>query len=244
MIELTVARLTARVLLGRRRILFFFVFPALVVGLAALVRVLSDQPVAGTASVVGTFGFVTLLPVLCVVAGTGVIGPEIEDGSIIYLLAKPVRRSSIVAAKLVVAVLTCLCFGTGSILAAGLVGASSLDGAPITFAMASVLAIVAYCSVFLLLAVATRHAVVIGIGYALVWESLIGSFLPGVRNLSIQQWSLSLTDQLLGRSARFGDLVSPSIGAGTAAVLVLLVTVAATWLSTQRLRSLRMTDAG
>lgn len=241
---LVLTRLTARVLLGRRRVLAFLVFPALVVGLAVLARALGGPDEAAAAAIAGVFGFVSLLPILCVVAGTGVIGPEIEDGSIIYLLAKPIRRSQVVLAKLLVAIATGIAFGTVSILVAGTIAAGGLDDATATYALASVLAITGYSSLFLLLAVVTRHAVVIGIAYALVWEAVIASFLPGVRDLSVQQWSRSIAEALLGSRAEFGDLAGPSIGATAAAGLLAATVVASSWLATQRLRSLRMTDAG
>lgn len=237
-------RLTARVLLGRRRVFAFLVFPVLVVGLAVLARALGGVDEDAATAIAGVFGFVALLPILCVVAGTGVIGPEIEDGSIIYLLAKPIRRSRVVLAKLVVAIGTCLAFGTASILVAGGIAAGTLDGPTVTFAVASVFGILGYCSLLLLLAVVTRHAVVIGIAYALVWESAIGSFLPGVRDLSVQQWSLALADAMLGDHAEFGEVAGPTVGTLPAAILLGTIVVGSTWLATQRLRSLRMTDAG
>ena len=42
------------------------------------------------------FALGTLVPLLGLIAGTGAIGPEIDDGSIVYLLAKPVLRRHIV----------------------------------------------------------------------------------------------------------------------------------------------------
>ena len=49
-----------------------------------------------------------------------------------------------------------------------------------------------YAALFLLLGVLTRHAVVIGLVYALLWESLVGNFVPGAKVLSVQQWGLSI----------------------------------------------------
>ena len=40
------------------------------------------------------------MPLLGLIAGTGAIGPEIDEGSIVYLLAKPLNRYSIVVTKL------------------------------------------------------------------------------------------------------------------------------------------------
>jgi ABC-2 type transport system permease protein len=60
------------------------------------------------------------------------------------------------------------------------------------FGVGALVAGVAYSAIFLLLAVVSRHAVVIALVYALIWESLIGGFVPGARTLSVQQWALSV----------------------------------------------------
>ena len=49
---------------------------------------------AGT--IIGTFALGTLMPLIGLLAGTGSIAPEIDDGSIIYVLAKPIRRGTII----------------------------------------------------------------------------------------------------------------------------------------------------
>src|SRR5690606_26254683 len=97
-----VMQLTARALLGRRRSLLLVLLPVLLLGLAALVRAVSGAP-QDTAALVQNFGLGVLLPLLCLLIGTGVVGPEIDDGSIVYLLAKPLPRRTIVLSKLVVA---------------------------------------------------------------------------------------------------------------------------------------------
>jgi ABC-2 type transport system permease protein len=95
--------------------------------------------------------------------------------------------------------------------------------------------------VFLLLAVVTRNAVVIGLIYALIWESLVGGLVPGAQTLSIQQWSLAVVQQVLGDSAgRLG--VEAAVGFGTGLVLLTVVTVGATVYAGRRLQTLRLND--
>ena len=59
----------------------------------------------------------TLLPLMCLLIGTGVIGPEIDDGSIVYLLAKPLPRRSILFAKLASALAAMLVFAVLPVMA-------------------------------------------------------------------------------------------------------------------------------
>ena len=57
-----------------------------------------------------------------------------------------------------------------------------------------------YCAIFALLSVMTRHAVVIGLIYLLVWEGLLGGLLDGIRWLSVTRWSTEIVDQVAGLS--------------------------------------------
>ncbi len=68
------------------------------------------------------------MPLVALLFGTSAIGSELEDGTAVYLLAKPVSRWSILFTKLAVAagcsvLLTCV-----PILLAGLIGAAGALG--------------------------------------------------------------------------------------------------------------------
>ena len=99
---------------------------------------------------------------------------------------------------------------------------------------------VAYCALFLLLAVVTRNAVVVGLLYALVWESLVGGYVPGAQALSVQQWSLALTRAVVGDAADLLSVTS-AVRLAVAVPLLVAVTVVSTYLAGSRLRSLRLT---
>jgi ABC-2 type transport system permease protein len=237
----TIASLTASVVLGKRRALFLFILPGLLIALAVGIRVAAGSSGSIAASVLQAFAVGTIVPLLGLIAGTGVIGSEIDDGSIVYVLAKPVPRPVIVLTKLLVAVGTLVLFAAVPVLIAGLVLAGLTDGIAVAFTVGALVASVAYAALFLLLAVLTRHAVVVGLLYALIWESLVGSFVPGARTLSIQQWAMSLTDQLVSGNAAAS--IEASVQPAVAGVLLVAVTVGATWFAGQRLRSLTLTDA-
>ena len=237
----TVARLTLRMLLGRRRALLLLALPVVLLVLSLIVRatVSADSREDVTVGLLGAFALATLVPLLGLIAGTGAIGPEIDDGSIVYLLAKPVSRHSIVVSKLLVAIVVVSAFGAVPVFAAGLVLTGSADRLWLGYGLGALVAGVAYSALFLLLAVLTRNAVVVGLIYALVWETVVGSFVPGAQALSIQQWSLALSRVVVGKRAEalhVTAVVRPEI----AIPLLVVVTVAATWLAGSRLRSLRL----
>jgi ABC-2 type transport system permease protein len=246
----TVASLTARSLLGRKRTLVLLLLPLALLALCTLARVLAglDADIARelegplSPNLLTAFGIAILMPLLSLITGTGSIGPEIDEGSIVYLLAKPLSRYSIVVTKLVVAAAVVVLFGVLPVAVAGTVLTGEVGRVTLAFTLGALCAGVTYSSVFLLLAIVSRNAVVLGLVYALVWESLVGGLVPGAQTLSVQQWSLAVVQQSLGGSAgRLG--VDAAVGFGTAVVLLLVVTAAATVYAGRRLQVLRLTEA-
>jgi ABC-2 type transport system permease protein len=237
----TVARLTARSLLGRRRAYLLMALPGVLILLCVLVRLLAGEDNDITVGILGGFALSTLVPLLGLIAGTGSIGPEIDDGSIVYLLSKPLSRHSIAGTKAAVAATVVSVFAAVPVLVAGLVLAGTSDRLAAGYFLGALVAGLAYATLFLLLAVVTRHAVVIGLIYALIWESLVGSYVPGAQTLSIQQWSLALTAKVVGSRADALNVTS-AVSLGAAVPLLLLLAGGSTWYAGRRLRSLRLTS--
>jgi ABC-2 type transport system permease protein len=230
-----VGRLTYRALLGRRRALLLFALPALLLVIAGAVRALTGADDSTAHDLLQGFALSGVVPLVGVIAGTGAIGPEIDDGSIVYLLAKPVGRGSIIATKLVVAIGVTVAFCAIPTLVAGYVLNGNGQRLAVAYAVAAAVACVAYAAIFLMLGVITRHAVVVGLVYALLWEGVIGNVVPGARTLSVQQWAVAVAQKV----AR-GDLVSSDVGLPTAVVLLVAVTSAATWFAVRKLRTLKL----
>jgi ABC-2 type transport system permease protein len=237
----TVAQLTARSLLGKRRAALLLVLPTVLVLLCVAVRAFAGVDTDISVGLLGGFALGTVVPLLALIAGTGAIGPEIDDGSVVYLLAKPLRRSTIVNSKLAVSVAVVTAVAAVPTLLAGLVLSGTADGVAVAYGVGAFVAGITYCALFLLLAVLTRNAVVVGLLYALIWESLIGGFVPGAQVLSVQQWALAITQRMLGADAESLG-VSSAVSFSAAAVLLLVVAVGATVYASHRLRSLRATS--
>jgi ABC-2 type transport system permease protein len=231
----TVARLTYRGLLGRRRALLLLALPLLLLIIVAAVRALAGQDDGTTADLLRSFALAAMVPLVGVIAGTGAIGPEIDDGAIVYLLAKPIRRGTIIFTKLLVAIGVTMAFSAIPTLLAGYILNGNGQNIAVAFTVGAAVASVAYAAIFLLLGVLTRHAVVVGLVYALVWEGVVGNVVPGARTLSVQQWALAVAQKVA-----HGDLVSSDVSLTTGVVLLAAVTVAATWFAGRRLRSLKL----
>ncbi len=235
MISRTIVRLGVRSIFGRRRGVLLFVLPLVLLALAVLVRALIGQDDTGSEHVLYRLGLIVIVPLVALLATSGLLAPEIDDGSVSYLLAKPISRHTIVASKLVVAVACVLVFGALPMLVAGLILRADDPSVAVAFAIASLAGGAAYCALFALLSVLTRHAVVLGLVYLLVWEGLLGGLLDGVRWLSITRWSGEMVD-------RFAGLTLVDDMPLTYAVIATAVVIGGgTWLTGRRLQAFNLT---
>jgi ABC-2 type transport system permease protein len=231
----TIARLGVRSVFGRRRGVLLFVLPVVLVGLAGLVRgLVGDDPEAASHTLQG-LGLVVVVPLVALLATTGLFSPEIDDGSIAYLLAKPVRRSTIVLSKLVVAWGCAVAFGALPVLVGGLLLRPTDPAFALGFALGALAGGLAYCVLFALLSVLSRHAVIIGLVYLLIWESLLGGLLDGVRWLSVGRWSQAIAGPVADVT------LVKHLGVTYAVVATLVVLVLGTWLTARRLRAFNLT---
>jgi ABC-2 type transport system permease protein len=234
-ISRTIVRLGLRSIFGHWRGALLFVLPVVLLGIAILARALVGQDETGSEHVLYRLGLVIIVPLVALLATSGLLAPEIDDGSISYLLAKPISRYTIVASKLVVAVTCVLVFGVLPMLVAGLVLRTDDPSFAVAFAVGSLVGGAAYCALFAWLSVLTRHAVVVGLVYLLVWEGLLGGLLDGVRWLSITRWSGEIVDRVAGL-ALVDDL--PLTYAVSAAAVVI---AGGSWLCGRRLRAFNLT---
>ena len=228
-----IARVTFRQLLGRRRTVVLILLATLPVLLALVFRLGGETSVERfTRSSFDVIAMTILLPLVAILFGSGAFGAEIDDGTILYLLAKPLSRWSIVAAKALTAmVISVLLTGT-SMAIAGVIELFPAGSEGVQATEAQVLAMVVgsacYVSLFLALSLFTRRALVIGIGYMLVWEGALSVMLPGIANLSIRQYALGAS-----KAIYVLPLQDARLSADTAfilsGVLVGVALVIATW---------------
>lgn len=231
-----VAGITYRAVLGRRRVLLLVLLPLSLIGLAVLLRLIGDVGEQSTVTLMRSFAIGTMLPLLGLVAGTGVIAPEIDDGTILHLLSKPIARPVIAYTKFAVAASLLALFGAVPTFLAAYLLVGGESGLAYGFALGALCGGVVYAALFLLVGVLTRHAVTIGVSYALVWEGLVGSLVPGARSLSIQQWAQSVADQISTSS-----FFTAEVALGLAVPALIGVTVVAVAWSGLRLRSFSLT---
>lgn len=234
----TIAEITVRTMLGQRRAALLTILPAVPVLVALLVRAVTGTGEDAAHAVMAGLGFAVVVPLLALLCATSAIGSEIEDRSIVHLLATPVPRGHIVLAKAMVAAAWATLTGALGVTGCGLLLDPVHAGTAIAFGIGSAVAATAYVAVFVALCALTSHAVVIGLVYALVWESALGNLAPGVRRLSIQQWALSVVEHVGGGSAARAD-----VGVGFGVVMLVGTTAAALALASRWLQSVTLSSA-
>jgi ABC-2 type transport system permease protein len=190
MIFREIARLTLRALLGRRRTLLMVLLAAIPVLVALLIR--ANQ---GGADNVGQVldGLVVriILPLVALVFGTAALGSELEDGTAVHLLTKPISRATVILAKIATAgTLTAVLVIPSTIVTALLLAPPGPDIATTVVALAvGVLAgSFLYIAIFAALSVITSRGLIVGLGYALIWEGLLAGLLPGTQIFSVREY--------------------------------------------------------
>jgi ABC-2 type transport system permease protein len=226
----TIASITARALLGRRRFALLLPLPALLVGLTALAHSLRPNPEDWAGPLLAHLGFAVVLPMVALVIGAGVLGAEIDDGTVVHILATPVPRRDIVLTKLAVAVGITAVVSAVPMFAAGVITSSVRLG--LGLALGCAVGSLAYCAVFLALSLLTRRPVLIGLIYVLLWEGLLGNLLTGSRVLSVHQYTLSIAAEAGGT-----DLLPHPVSVPVAVIMSAVFAVAGALLATDRLRS-------
>ncbi len=228
--NVTIARITARALFGRRRFLLLLPLPALLIVLA-LISESRGAPLAdwGDPVIVG-LGLGVVLPVIALVVGTGVLGSEIDDGTIAHILAKPVSRAQIVFSKLLVAIAVTFVTTAVPLVAVAVIGGSGKLA--VGLAVGAFVGSVAYSALFVALSLLTRRPVLLGLIYVQIWEGLLGNFLEGTQALSIKQYVIVIADRLAP-----SDVLAPTVSVPTAVVLAVVVAAGATVVAIRRLRS-------
>jgi ABC-2 type transport system permease protein len=228
----TVASITLRATLGRKRALLFGL-PAVILVLVTL-AVKASHPAASDwpSLILGDFGFTVVVPLTALIIGGSVLGAEIDDGSIVHLLATPVRRSAVILTKFAVAAALTMVLAAGSELVSGLIATGGATKLVMALFVGALVGSVIYNALFIMISAATTRATAVGLLYVLVWEGLLGNFVSGARILSIGHYSLGIANVIAHDSALHAGL-SPT----TSVVMGAIVTVATLGVAIQRLTS-------
>ena len=189
----------------------------------------------------------TLLPIAVLILATGAIGNEIEDRTLPYLIIKPITRLRIAVEKLLGVLVVALPAVLAGLIATYLIVEFGADETTIrpgrqtveqgdlptvlwSMVGAAAVGVIATAALFLFVSLVIPRALLVGIIYAFVWESLLGRFLPGIKVISIRHYTDSVFVALLDdETVTVDNALSLNAALTTVAVLVVVSVALATW---------------
>ena len=225
----TITAVTVRALLGRRRTILMLLLAGAPVLLGLLVRLGGTRSSALVPSLEGLI-VSSVLPLIALVFGTAALGSELDDGTAVHILTKPIPRWAIVVPKVVVAGgLTAALLFPATILAGVLIGGTGGRELGLTFAFAIAILVgsFVYAAIFVALSAATSRGLVIGLAYSLLWEGLLSGALKGTQLFSVREYIRGMTSLLAPRGTV--DSVVGGAGFVLAIALIVIVTALAAW---------------
>ena len=177
-------------------------------------------------------------PIIALLLGTSAFNAEAEDGTLLYLVTTTTPRWWIAVVRVFMAAILTAALSALAIWGTGYLaqGAYDPDGVTRAFTVAAAFGGAVYASFFTVLALITRRALVVGLGYVLFWEGLLSVTFPGINYLSIRPWMLSVASSLTDRSDSRFD-VGPSTTfalIGAAVVVLFAILISARHLATPR----------
>ena len=237
--------LTLRQLLFRKSTLLLLLLALLPVLIAVIFEVGNDGETAPEEFTVEVLCVwlvtTTVLPLTAVMFGTSVLGDELEDGTIIYLLTKPVERWLILLPKIVAAWLLTTAFAVATMLVSVLIVMGGDGGSVMLgFGIAIAVGALAYAVVFTLLSIVTSRALIAGLIFVFIWEGAVTGIFEGVRYVSIRHYTLALAEWLSDVPTEYLDAY---VGGITALILSAAVIVGGSWYANQRLRRVEIREA-
>jgi ABC-2 type transport system permease protein len=200
-VDRTIMWLTARQLFARKRGVIIALLALAPAAVALLFRVAVTDAGALEDSLATLFRDVvvgTVLPLSAVVFGTTAFAGEVDDGTLIHFLVKPVPRWKVVLSKYVVAFLS-----TAAVLVVALVVPWLLAAPPaLTFGFVGAWAIGGlvgasiYNAIFLMIGIMSRRALVIGLVYVIGLEEILSRTIVGVKSLSVREFAISIAHRV------------------------------------------------
>jgi ABC-2 type transport system permease protein len=183
----------------------------------------------------------TLLPIVTLIVATNALGNEVEDRTMVYLVLKPISRTRIVLEKAAAVFLTATLLLLEGILLAFLIvmrgQAPDYVSQLGSMAVATAFGVLGYGGLFLALSLIVPRALLAGIMYSLLWESLFGRFIPGVRLISVRHYVQSIYVRLLDTPA---IAINQAMQLWPAIVTLLVLTTLALAVATWRLRTMNL----
>ena len=225
-----VLTLTLRQLTGKWRVILTVLLAVIPVGLAFVPGDGADADQEFIDGLLDGLLVGVIMPLVTIALATAAFGNEIEDKTLSYVFLKPVARWRIAIPKFLASVVIAAPLAVVSGAVATYIG---LDGdlrTTMAVALALLVGVITYASVFTWAGLITTRALPFAIVYVFLWEGLLSTFIGGVRYLSVRGYTLAIMNGLDENgletlSDRVIEFPAALVGAALVAVAFLLLTV-------------------
>lgn len=233
---MTAAAISFRGLLGAKRTWAMGVLSAVAGALGIVLLALVDQGerLDRYAELAESLTVPTIVAFVALVLGATAVGDERDERTILYLAATPVARVRLVMSWVGAAWVMSLILLVPAVVGAAALGLAGDMGARglAMLVVAVALAALAYTALSALLALLVRRAIIIGMLYIVLWEGTIATFAQSADRVSLGAYGRRLVAAGVPDAEAFGV---PTVGAWTALIVLIVVSVAAVWLAGRRL---------
>lgn len=177
-------------------------------------------------------GLGLVVPLVALLIGVSALREELESGTIVHLVTRPVRRETVLLSRLAASAGATIALSLVALtLPLAVMGADGLDAWSIAMQVA-VLSSLAYTGLFALLGAVTKRAVLLGLVFLVAWEGAVASTPLVFSKFTVAYWTRSI---VANQGDTTSGIVQDMLGAGAAStptsvtvlVLVTLATAAA-----------------
>ena len=228
-IEPTIAWLTLRQLFARRRLIVGALFALIPLAISVIYMSTHARGDPGGPDfpplLYRDITLNVLVPLVTVVLGTSAFGADVDDGTLVYLLVKPVPRWRILLTRFVMVVLASILVVLPMLVLPWPVLWSSISARSVlAFAAGCALAIILYSALFVTLGFVAKRALVIGLLYIVIVELVISQQVSGVKSLSIREFASTVVGRVASGEHGIvaGEVSLTSVAVSSIVLLVVL----------------------
>ncbi|HEX3724041.1 MAG TPA: ABC transporter permease subunit [Nitrolancea sp.] len=223
------------------RVVAFFAATPIVFALIYLINAGNTTGNVFLGDVFNQFLAPTIVPLATLILATATLGNELSDRTIVYLVIKPVSTWRIVLEKFIgTFVVTSAAFIIGVFVTwlVVMLGPDTPKSSALpALLIASLIGVAAYGSVFLFISLIIPRALLVGVIYILLWESLLARFIPGIRVLSIRHFIQSVFVHMLKDPS---VTIAQATQLGSALIVLVVIVIASLVFAALRLKQMNL----
>lgn len=184
------------------------------------------------AELLSGFGLWVYVPLVVLVITTATLGTLIEEQTLVYFWLRPIGRWKVALAAFLSGAAVALPLVLAPMIALAAIVGDSDDVRGI--AVASIVGLVGYGSVFTMLGLFTKRALAWGLIYIVLWEGFVAGLSRGAGWLALRTYATST----LSRVADVPELLDRPVSASTTSIVTAAIAVGCFAITTFRLRTM------